>query len=32
VNLAAQEESFLPKPWILPFDEVAPLQEAVGQK
>lgn len=32
VNLAAQKESFLPKPWILPFEEVAPLQEAVGQK
>ncbi|MBC5774405.1 HTTM domain-containing protein [Pontibacter sp. KCTC 32443] len=31
-NLAAEEDSFLPKTWILPFDEVAPPQQAVGQK
>ncbi|RDV16955.1 HTTM domain-containing protein [Pontibacter diazotrophicus] len=32
VNLAAEKESFLPKPWILPLDEVALPQQAVGQK
>jgi hypothetical protein len=31
-NLAAEEDSFLPKTWILPFDGVAPPQQAVGQK
>ncbi|MBB6613024.1 HTTM domain-containing protein [Pontibacter sp. Tf4] len=32
INLAAEEDSFLPKPWILPFDESAPPQQAIGQK
>lgn len=32
VNLAAEKESFLPKPWILPFDVTSPALEAVGQK
>ncbi|MFD2245913.1 HTTM domain-containing protein [Pontibacter ruber] len=31
-NLAAEEESFLPKYWILPFEEKALQPEAVGQK
>lgn len=31
VNLAAEKESFLPKPWILPLEDVAPPQNAVGQ-
>ncbi|GAB3533721.1 HTTM domain-containing protein [Pontibacter brevis] len=32
VNLAAEKESFLPKPWILPLDKEALPQQAVGQK
>ncbi|GAB3194283.1 HTTM domain-containing protein [Pontibacter aydingkolensis] len=31
-NLAAEKESFRPKPWILPFAEQHLQQEAVGQK
>lgn len=31
VNLAAEEESFFPKKWILPFDEPALQSQAVGQ-
>lgn len=30
-NLAAKEESFLPKPWILPFEAKAPQPEPVVQ-
>ncbi|WP_276499587.1 HTTM domain-containing protein [Pontibacter litorisediminis] len=32
VNLAAEKDSFLPKPWILPLEQDAPPQEALGQK
>ncbi|MFD2513140.1 HTTM domain-containing protein [Pontibacter locisalis] len=32
VNLANEKESFLPKSWILPFEEYALQHEAVGQK
>ncbi|AKD04356.1 HTTM domain-containing protein [Pontibacter korlensis] len=32
VNLAAEKESFLPKPWILPLEEAIPPLEAVGQR
>ncbi|MBC5994913.1 HTTM domain-containing protein [Pontibacter sp. SD6] len=32
VNLAAEQESFLPKTWILPFNDDKLQQEAVGQK
>jgi hypothetical protein len=32
VNLAAEKESFLPKPWILPFEDEIQQQEAVGLK
>ncbi|WP_439881056.1 HTTM domain-containing protein [Pontibacter sp. MBLB2868] len=32
VNLANEEDSFLPKSWILPFDEQTLQQDAVGQK
>ena len=32
VNLAAEKESFLPKPWILPLEDVTLPQQAVGQK
>ncbi|WP_347157413.1 HTTM domain-containing protein [Pontibacter chitinilyticus] len=30
VNLAAEHESFLPKTWILPFDDVTPPQQMAG--
>jgi hypothetical protein len=32
VNLAAEKESFMPKNWILPLEEVTPPQKTVGQK
>ncbi|MCJ8164086.1 HTTM domain-containing protein [Pontibacter sp. E15-1] len=32
VNLAAEKESFLPKPWILPFKTTSHALKAVGQK
>ncbi|WP_242921319.1 HTTM domain-containing protein [Pontibacter liquoris] len=30
VNLASEHESFLPKTWILPFDEITPPQQVAG--
>lgn len=32
VNLAAEKESFLPKPWILPLEKPALPPKVVGQK
>ncbi|MBF9252150.1 HTTM domain-containing protein [Pontibacter sp. 172403-2] len=32
VNLAAESESFLPKTWILPFEQIAQPQSVVSQK
>ena len=32
VNLAAEKESFRPKSWILPLEEITPPQKTVGQK